>query len=95
MLMAGIDGIENKIDPGRPADADLYELSPEEDAAIPHVSASLNQSLEALDGDREFLTKGGVFSDDMIDSFIELKSEEVDRLRLATHPVEFDMYYSV
>ena len=95
MLMAGLDGIENKIDPGPPADADLYELPSEEEAVIPHVSASLNQSLEALDGDREFLKKGDVFSDDMIDSFIELKSEEVDRLRLATHPVEYDMYYSV
>ena len=92
--MAGLDGIQNKIHPGDPADKDLYDLPPEEGKAIPTVSSSLEMSLAALDADREFLTQGGVFSDDMISAFIELKSE-VQRLSMTTHPVEFDMYYSV
>ncbi|MCB1960811.1 MAG: glutamine synthetase, partial [Rhodocyclaceae bacterium] len=95
LLMAGLDGIQNKIHPGDPADKNLYDLPPEEDALIPTVCVSLDQALEALDADREFLTRGGVFSDDFIDAYIELKSEEVDRLRVTTHPVEFDMYYSL
>ena len=95
MLMAGIDGIQNKIHPGDAADKDLYDLPPEEEAAIPQVAFSFDQALEALDQDRGFLTAGGVFDDDMIDGYIDLKSEEVQRLRMATHPCEFDMYYSV
>ena len=95
MLMAGLDGIKNKIHPGDAADKDLYDLPPEEAAEIPTVSSSLEQALEALDSDREFLTAGGVFSDDMIDAYIDLKSEEVTKLNTSTHPVEFDMYYSV
>ncbi len=94
MMMAGLDGIQNQIDPGAANDKDLYDLPPEEDAAIPKVCSSLDQALEALDGDREFLKAGGVFSDDAIDGYIELKMEEVTALRQATHPVEFDMYYS-
>ncbi len=94
MLMAGIDGIMNKIDPGGPLDKDLYDLPPEEEKNIPTVCHSLDQALEALDGDREFLKAGGVFSDDLIDAYIELKMDEVTRLRMSTHPVEFDMYYS-
>ena len=95
MLMAGIDGIQNKIHPGDAADKDLYDLPPEEGKAIPTVSSSLEMSLAALDADREFLTAGGVFSDDMIDAYMELKQEEIERLNMTTHPVEFDLYYSV
>ena len=95
MLMAGLDGIKNQIDPGAAADKDLYDLPPEEEAKIPQVAFSFDEALKALDADRGFLTEGGVFDDDMIDGFIELKNEEVQRLRMATHPCEFDMYYSV
>ena len=77
------------------ADKDLYDLPPEEGKAIPTVASSLEMALEALDTDREFLTKGGVFTDDMIDAYIELKEEEIVRLDMTTAPVEFDMYYSV
>jgi len=93
MLMAGLDGVQNKIHPGEAADKNLYDLPPEEDAKIPTVCSSLDQALEYLDKDREFLTRGGVFSNDMIDAYIALKMEEVTRFRMTTHPVEFDMYY--
>ena len=95
MLMAGLDGIQNKIHPGDAMDKDLYDLPPEEEADIPKVAFSLEQALDALDSDREFLTAGGVFTDDAIDGYMELKREEVQRLRMTTHPVEFDLYYSV
>jgi len=95
MLMAGIDGIENKIHPGDPMDKNLYSLPPEELKAIPTVCGSLRQALENLDTDRAFLKKGGVFSDDLIDSYIELKMEEVYAFEHTPHPVEFKMYYSV
>ena len=95
MLMAGLDGIKNKIDPGEAASKDLYDLPPEEEAKIPQVAVSFDEALEALNADRAFLTEGGVFDDDMIDAFIELKNEEVQRLRMSTHPCEFEMYYSV
>jgi glutamine synthetase len=95
MLMAGLDGIANKIDPGAPATEDLYDLSPEEEAGMPTVAHSLDMALEALDADREFLTAGGVMSNTMIDSFIELKMEEVTAFRMTTHPLEFQMYYSL
>ena len=95
MLMAGLDGVRNRIDPGAPIDKDMYDLPPEEFAGIPQVCASLDQALEALDADRAFLKAGDVFSDDLIDGYIALKMEEVTRLRAATHPVEFDMYYSL
>ncbi len=95
MLMAGLDGIQNKIHPGGPADKDLYDLPPEEETDIPTVAHGLDIALEALDNDREFLLAGGVFSNDAIDSYIELKMEEVNRMRMAAHPAEFDMYYSV
>ncbi|SDJ90415.1 MULTISPECIES: glutamate--ammonia ligase [Ferrimonas] len=94
MLMAGLDGIKNKIHPGEAMDKDLYDLPAEEAAEIPTVAASFEQALDCLDADREFLTAGGVFSDDYIDSYIELKRAEVERLNMTTHPVEFDMYYS-
>jgi glutamine synthetase len=95
MLMAGIDGIQNKIDPGAPADKDLYHLPPEEDKKIPRVCHSLVMALEHLDQNRGFLTAGGVFTDDLIDAYIELKMQEVTRFRMTTHPIEFDMYYSL
>ena len=95
MLMAGLDGIQNKIHPGDAMDKDLYDLPAEEEAKIPQVCYSFDQALEALDKDRDFLTAGGVFTDDMIDGYIALKMEEVTRLRMSTHPVEFDMYYSL
>lgn len=95
MLMAGIDGIQNKIHPGDAADKDLYDLPAEEAADIPTVASSLEMALDALDEDRAFLTTGGVFSDDMIDAYIELKREDIERLNMTTHPVEFDLYYSV
>jgi len=95
MLMAGLDGVENKIHPGEAASKNLYDLPPEEDAKIPTVCSSLDQALEYLDKDRAFLTKGGVFSEDFIDAYISLKMEEVTRFRVTTHPVEFDMYYSL
>jgi glutamine synthetase len=95
MLMAGLDGIQNKIHPGDALDKDLYDLPPEEEAAIPQVAFSFDEALKALDADRAFLTAGGVFDDDMIDGYIALKSAEVARYRLAVHPCEFDMYYSV
>ncbi len=95
MMMAGLDGIMNKIDPGAPAEKDLYDLEPEEEKKIPTVCSSLDQALAALDKDRAFLTAGGVFSDDMIDAYIALKMQEVTRFRMTTHPVEFDMYYSL
>jgi glutamine synthetase len=95
MMMAGLDGIQNKLDPGEAYEKDLYDLSIEEEKDIPTVSSSLEMSLEALDKDREFLTAGGVFTDDMIDGYIALKMEEVTRFRMTTHPVEFDMYYSL
>jgi glutamine synthetase len=93
--MAGLDGIKNKIDPGPAMDKDLYDLPPEEEKNIPTVCHSLNMALEALDSDREFLKAGGVFSDDFIDGYIELKMREVTALRMHTHPLEFQMCYSI
>jgi len=95
MMMAGLDGIQNKIHPGDAMDKDLYDLPPEEEKAIPQVCFSFDQALDALDQDREFLTRGGVFTDDAIDGYIALKKQDVQRLRMSTHPVEFDMYYSL
>jgi glutamine synthetase len=94
MLMAGLDGIQNKTHPGDAMDKDLYDLPPEEEKNIPTVCFSLDQALDALDKDRDFLKAGGVFTDDALNAYIELKMEEVTRLRMTTHPVEFDMYYS-
>ncbi len=95
MLMAGLDGIENKIHPGDPMDKDLYDLPPEELEGVPTVCGSLRQALECLDADRAFLKKGDVFTDDLIDGYIELKMEEVHNMEHTPHPVEFAMYYSV
>ena len=93
LLMAGLDGIKNKIDPGDSMDIDLYELSSEEASKIPQVCGSLREALDALDGDRDFLKAGGVFDDDQIDAYIDLKMEEVHRVSMHPNPVEFDLYY--
>ena len=95
MLMAGLDGIANKIEPVGPIDKDLYDLPAEEIKDIPTVASSLDMALASLDADRKFLTQGDVFTNGMIDGYIELKQEEVELLNSTTHPVEFEMYYSV
>ena len=95
MVMAGMDGIMNKIHPGDPMDKDLYDLPPEELKDIPTVCASLREALEAMDADREYLKAGGVFSDDQLDAYIDLKMEENMRYEMTPHPIEYDMYYSV
>jgi glutamine synthetase len=95
LLMAGLDGIQNKIHPGDAMDKDLYDLPPEESKDIPEVAYSLEEALRALDADREFLKAGGVFTDDLIDAYIGLKTEDIQRVRMTTHPVEFDLYYSL
>jgi glutamine synthetase len=94
MLMAGLDGIKNKLDPGPAIDKDLYDLPPKELKKIPTVCGSLREALTNLDKDREFLKAGGVFDDDFIDSYIELKMQEVIRFEHTPHPVEYEMYYS-
>ncbi len=94
MLMAGLDGIQNKIHPGEPMDKDLYDLPPEELEGVPTVCSSLRQAMEALDADRSFLTKGDVFTDDMIDGYIALKEEDLVTFETAPHPIEYVMYYS-
>ena len=94
MLMAGMDGIENQIDPGPPMDVDLYELSDEELRDVPTVASSLREALDALDADHDFLTRGSVFTEEQIEGYIELKMEDVIRFEQVPHPVEFDMYYS-
>ncbi len=95
MMMAGLDGIQNKIHPGEAMDKDLYDLPPEEEKKIPTVCFSLQQALDALDRDRAFLKKGDVFSDELIDGYIELKTQEIQRVQIQTHPVEFELYYSL
>jgi glutamine synthetase len=94
MMMAGLDGIKNKLHPGDAADKDLYDLPAEEAKAIPTVASTLSMSLDALEADKGFLTEGGVFTEDMIEGYVDLKRGEVERLNMTTHPVEFDMYYS-
>ena len=95
MLMAGLDGIKNKIHPGDPMDKDLYDLPPEELKQIPTVCGSLREALGAVDADRDFLKAGGVFDDDQIDAYVDLKWQENMRYEMTPHPVEYDMYYSV
>jgi glutamine synthetase len=94
LLMAGLDGIQNKIHPGEAMDKNLYDLPPEEEAKVPTVAHSLEMALDALRADHDFLLKGGVFTKDFLESYIALKEEEVRRLNTTTHPVEFEMYYS-
>ncbi|RUO29215.1 glutamine synthetase [Aliidiomarina sedimenti] len=95
LMMAGLDGIQNKIHPGDAMDKDLYDLPAEEAAEIPKVATSLEEALQELDKDRSFLTVGGVFTDSMLDAYVDLKQQEVETLNKTTHPVEFDMYYSL
>ena len=95
MLMAGLDGIQNKIHPGDATDDDLFALAEENERSLPTVAFSFEEALNSLDADREFLTAGDVFTSDCIDAYIELKSADVTRLRMTTHPVEFSMYYSL
>lgn len=95
MLMAGLDGIKNKIEPGQPMDKDLYDLPPEEATDIPHVCHSLEQAIDELQRDKAFLLEGGVFTEDMLDAYIRLKMKEVVLLRQSTHPIEFELYYSL
>jgi glutamine synthetase len=96
MLMAGIDGIQNKIEPPKPVDKDLYDLEGAEAAAIPQVPGSLDAVLDNLEKDNEFLTRGGVFTKDLIDTWIDFKrKQEVDYVRLRPHPAEFELYYDL
>ncbi len=96
MLMAGLDGIENKIDPGEPMDKDLYDLEPKEAARIRNMPGSLDEAIKNLESDNQFLLKGGVFSEDFIEGWIAYKrGREIDPLRLRPHPHEFFMYYDV
>ncbi|HET6628528.1 MAG TPA: glutamate--ammonia ligase [Woeseiaceae bacterium] len=95
MMMAGLDGIQNRLHPGDAMDKDLYDLPPEEEKELEHVAFSLEEALIALDKDRAFLKNGGVFTDDLIDAYVDLKMQNVTRVRMAPHPVEFDMYYSL
>jgi glutamine synthetase len=95
MMLAGLDGIQNKIHPGDAMDKDLYDLPPEEEKDLQLVSFSLEEALNELGKDRDFLKVGNVFTDDLIDAYSDLKRQNVTRLRMTTHPVEFDMYYSL
>ena len=93
--MAGLDGIKNKIDPGKAIEKDLYDLPKKELSKIPEVCRSFREALEALDKDRKFLTEGGVFDNDQIDAYIQLRMEEVEEYEQTPHPVEFKLYYSL
>jgi glutamine synthetase len=96
MMMAGLDGIENKIDPGQPLDKDIYDLSPDELAKVPSMPGSLEEALTALEADCEFLLKGDVFTEEVLQTFIAYKRErEVDAVRLRPHPYEFALYYDI
>ena len=96
MLMAGIDGIKNKIEPLAPVDKDLYELPPDEHAAIPQVPASLGEALNALEVDNEYLQAGGVFPADLIETWIDYKrTKEIEPIQLRPHPYEFNLYYDI
>jgi glutamine synthetase len=96
MLMAGLDGIENKIDPGQPLDKDIYDLAPEELKQVPSMPGSLEQALDALEADHQFLLKGDVFTEDLLTTFIDYKrAKEVDAMRLRPHPYEFSLYYDI
>jgi glutamine synthetase len=96
MLMAGLDGVQNRIEPPDPLDKDLYDLPPEDLARVPQVPGSLDETLNALEGDHEFLLAGGVFTQDVVDTWLSYKREnEIDELRLRPHPWEFYMYYDI
>ncbi|MBU2764267.1 glutamine synthetase, partial [Acidithiobacillus caldus] len=91
MLMAGLDGIQNKIHPGEAMDKNLYDLPPEEEKQIPHVASSLEEALRALEADHEFLMKGNVFSQSWLEGYLDVKWAEVQAMRMTTHPLEFQM----
>ena len=94
LLMAALDGIENKLDPGDPLDRDIYEMTAAELAEWPHAPGSLEEALQALGEDNAFLTKGDVFTDDLVEAWISYKTEyEIEELRLRPHPYEFYLYY--
>jgi len=93
MLMAGLDGIERELDPGEPIDRNLYDLPPEQLAGIPTVPTTLDEALDALESDHEFLTHGGVFTEDLIATYIEFRREQSDRVKIRPHPYEFPMYF--
>jgi glutamine synthetase len=96
MLMAGLDGIAHKMDPGLPMDKDIYELDPEELASIPSMPGSLEEALDALERDHEFLLQGDVFTEELLRTYVDYKrSKEVDAIRLRPHPYEFEMYYDI
>ena len=96
MMLAGLDGITNRIEPPTPMDKDLYDLPPEELANVPQVPGSLEQALDALEADSDFLLAGGVFTDDLLETWVRYKrSHEVDALRLRPHPYEFTLYYDI
>ncbi len=95
MLMAGLDGIRNQIDPGEAMDKNLYDLPPEEEALIPQVCGSLEEALASLKADHDFLTEGGVFTEDYINAYCDLKQTEIDKVRMTPHPAEFELYYSL
>jgi glutamine synthetase len=96
MLMAGLDGVRNKIEPPEPIDKDLYELPPEEHAAVQQVPASLSEVLDALEDDHEYLFEGGVFTDDLVETWIDFKrTNEIDPIRLRPHPHEFELYFDI
>ncbi|MFY9180369.1 MAG: glutamine synthetase, partial [Venatoribacter sp.] len=95
LLMAGLDGIKNKIHPGDAMDKNLYDLPPEESQNIPQVAHGLDVALDALRNDMGFLLEGGVFTKDMLNAYIDVKMAELTRYRQSVHPVEFDMYYSL
>ena len=96
MLMAGLDGIENKMDPGQPLDKDIYELDPEELSSIPSMPGSLEDALDALQRDYTFLLKGDVFTEELLRTYVDYKkAKEVDAIRLRPHPYEFALYYDI
>jgi glutamine synthetase len=96
MMMAGLDGIENKMDPGQPLDKDIYDLGPEELAKVPSMPGALDEALDALERDHQFLLKGDVFTEDLLATYIEYKrAKEVDAMRLRPHPYEFALYYDI
>ena len=96
MLLAGLDGIQNRIEPPAPVDKDLYDLPPEELALVPQVPASLDEALLALEADHDYLLEGDVFTQDLIEAWIEYKRKnEIDAIRLRPHPYEFAMYYDI
>ena len=95
MLMAGLDGVQNKIHPGDPVDKNLYDLPPEEAAEVPSVASSLEEAIDALKKDHDFLLKGDVFSEDWVEAYVTLKETEARRVSMAPHPMEFELYYSL